>query len=96
METVRCFAKGFRTLLAVLAFLVTGLLSVFGALDLTPIVSLFVKDPAMLGAAMVGVAALFGWLRYVTTTPMFQKHDAPAADEAPESGERPRSLDSGV
>lgn len=95
MNAVKCFAKGYRTLLAVLAFLVTGLLSVVGALDLTPVVSLFVKDPAMLGAAMVGVGALFGFLRYLTNSPMFSPHphDTDGVDEAPDLK---RDLDRGV
>lgn len=73
MNAIACFAKGWRTLTAVAAFLVTGLLSVAGTLDLTPVVELFVKDPAMLGVAMVGIAALFGWLRYITNSPLGSK-----------------------
>ncbi len=70
MNAVSCFAKGWRTLAAVAAFIITGFLGIVGTLDLTPIVALFVKDPAMVGVAMVGVGALFGWLRYITNTPL--------------------------
>jgi hypothetical protein len=69
--------KGFRTLIPVATFIVTGLLSTFGALDLTPLVSMFVRDPMYLGAAMVGVGLLFGFLRYLTTTPLFSAKPAP-------------------
>lgn len=79
-NAVALFAKGWRTLSAVLAFLVTGLLSVAGALDLTPVVSLFVNDPALLGAAMVAIGALFGFLRYITSTPLFSATPAPQLD----------------
>lgn len=95
MEAVRCFAKGWRTLSAVLAFIITGLLSVVGTLDLTPVIALLVKDPALLGAAMVGVGALFGFLRYLTTTPLMSPTPAAAPDEAPPP-ERPRDCDRGM
>lgn len=70
MDALACFAKGWRTLTAVAAFLVAGLLSIVGTLDLTPLVQMFVKDPAMLGVAMLGIGALFGWLRYITNSPL--------------------------
>lgn len=97
MKAVRLFLKGFRTIGAVLAFLITGLLGAVGTLDLTPVVALFVKDPARLGAAMVMVAALFGWLRWLTTSPLFTPHPVKTdvVDEAP-VGDRPRALDTGV
>lgn len=78
--------KGWRTLSAVLAFLATGLLSVFGAVDLTPVIALFVQDPALLGAAMVGVGILFGVLRAFTNSPIFYQnpHRGADVDEAPE------------
>lgn len=77
--------RGWRTIAAVLGFLITGFLGVVGTLDLTPVVALFVKDPPLLGAAMVGIAALFGYLRYLTTTPLFSPRAAVAqsVDEAP-------------
>lgn len=65
--------KGYRQILTAGAFLGAGLLSVAGTIDLTPLVSLFVKNPAYLGAAMCGVGLLLGWLRYITTTPMFRQ-----------------------
>lgn len=72
-STLSCFAKGFRTLIAVLGFIICGVLSVAGSIDLTPLVTLFVKNQAYLGATMVCVGLLFGWLRYLTTTPLFRK-----------------------
>lgn len=80
------FLKGWRTLSAVVMFLATGLLSVFGAVDLSPVVALFVQDPALLGAAMVGVGILFGFLRYLTSSPMgyYEPHRGADVDEAPE------------
>lgn len=77
MNAVSCFAKGWRTLSAVAAFIVTGLLSVVGTLDLTPLVQMFVKNPEYLGLAMLGTGALFGWLRYITSTPMGSKEPDP-------------------
>lgn len=76
MNALACFAKGFRTLIAVLGFIICGILSVAGSIDLTPLIALFVKNQAYLGAAMVCVGLLFGWLRYLTTTALFkQSHD---------------------
>lgn len=72
-DTIACFGKGFRTLAGAGAFIVVGILSVAGTLDLTPVVALFVKDPAILGAVMVGVGAFFGYMRYLTTTPIFHR-----------------------
>lgn len=97
MDALRKFLKGFRTLGTCLAFLLTGLLSVIGSLDLTPLVALFVENPAMLGAVMVCVGALFGYLRYLTNTPLFSPYQQgpQGIDEAPEFDRRPRSLDEG-
>lgn len=84
---MNALTKGWRTLSAVLAFLATGLLSVFGAVDLTPVIAMFVQDPALLGAAMVGVGILFGVLRTITNGPMFYNQDphrGADVDEAPE------------
>ncbi len=69
-KTVACFMKGYRTLAAVFSFLIVGALSVVGTLDLTPLVALFVKDQAYVGVAMLGIGALFGWLRWITSTPL--------------------------
>lgn len=69
--------KGFRTLIPVATFIITGLLSTFGALDLTPLIALFVRDPIYLGAAMVAIGLLFGFLRYLSTTPIFSTTPAP-------------------
>lgn len=82
MQFNACFMKGWRTLSACGAFLVTGFLSVFGSLDLTPVVEMFIRDPAMLGVAMVGVGALFGALRYLTSTPLGDSQPDPYASYA--------------
>lgn len=95
MKAVACFAKGFRTIFACLAFIMTGLLSVFGALDLQPVIALFVKDPEILAAAMVAVGALFGFLRYVSTTPMFSPHPVDAVDDV-DQGRLKRDIEVGA
>jgi hypothetical protein len=68
MNAVTGFLKAFHTALSAGAFAIVGILSVAGQLDLTPVVALFVKDPAYLGAAMVGVAALFGILHSLSNS----------------------------
>lgn len=96
MNAVARFIKGFRTMISAGAFAVVGLLSVAGSLDLTPVVAMFVKDPAKLGAAMVGVGALFAFLRYISSTPVGMK-DSPAVDEAPDDGKNARQkIDAGA
>jgi hypothetical protein len=72
------FAKGFRTIIAALALIIAGVLSAVGTLDLSPLVAMFVRNPATLGAAMVGIGLLFGWLRYLSTTPLFKPTPAGA------------------
>lgn len=79
MKLNACFMKGWRTLTACAAFVVTGLLSIVGELDLTPVVSLAVKNPEYVGVAMVGVGALFAGLRYLTSTSITEKHSEPDA-----------------
>lgn len=69
------FAQGFRTLASAGALAVVGLLGAAGSIDLTPVVALFVKNPAYLGAAMCGVGLLFGYLRIITKTEAFRKLD---------------------
>lgn len=88
MNALACFAKGFRTLIAVLGFIICGILTVAGSIDLTPLIALFVKNQAYLGAAMVCVGLLFGWLRYLTTTPLFkQAHDGEGLKRGCDTGE---------
>lgn len=94
MRALSTIGKGYRTLMGVVAFIVTGLLSVAGMVDLTPLVALFVKDPAYLGAVMVVVGMVFGFARYMTTTPIMQPHRASyGVDEAPELK---RGMDAGA
>lgn len=65
-----CFMKGWRTLSATGALVVTGLLGAVGEVDLKPVVALFVKEPELLGVAMVAIGLFFGLLRYLTTAPI--------------------------
>lgn len=90
MNSLGCALSGFRTIVVALALALTGMLGVLGQLDLTPIVALFVKDPAYLGAAMVVVAAVFGFLRFLSSTPMFKRREAPDGE-----GRKP-GVDEGV
>lgn len=65
LAAFKTFTTRFRTFISAGAFALVGLVSVAGGIDLTPVVALFVKDPALLGAAMVGVGILFGYLHYL-------------------------------
>lgn len=47
---------------------ITSILSVFGAIDITPILALFIKNPALVPAIVAGIGILYGLLRMVTTT----------------------------
>lgn len=60
--------KGFRTFIGAGAFGVVGALGIIGEFDLTPVVQLFVHNPASLPLAMLGVGIFFGILRYYTDT----------------------------
>lgn len=96
-SAVACFAKGWRTLTACAAFVVTGLLSVAGSIDMTPVVAFIVKDPELVGVAMVGVGVLFGFLRYLSTTPiMSPTHAAGSGSEVDEAPELKRDVDAGA
>lgn len=86
MKFNACFLKGWRTLSACAAFAVTGLLSIVGELDLTPVVALAVKNPEYVGVAMVGVGALFAFLRYLTTTGITESTPDPDAAYASLAG----------
>jgi hypothetical protein len=59
-------AKGFRTFIGAGAIGVVGVLGAVGDVDLTPIVQLFVKDPAALPVVMVLIAIFFGVMRQLT------------------------------
>lgn len=98
MKAVSCFMKGWRTLTAAGAFVVAGLFSVVGSIDLTPVVALIVKDPELIGAAMVGVGILFGFLRYLSSTPiMSPTHvDSGAGSEVDEAPDLKRDVDAGA
>lgn len=90
-----CFAKGFRTITAAVGIIIAGLLGAVGTIDLTPVVALFVKNPAYLGAAMAGVGVLLGLFRYLTTTPLFQPVAPPPAAATADPVMIKRGLDSG-
>ncbi len=63
--------KGWRTIVAAILKGLLGLADVVGALDLRPLVRVFVHgDEAQVGAVMSGLAVLFALLRVVTTTPV--------------------------
>lgn len=87
-----CFLKGWRTLGSALGLVVCGILGAAGTIDLTPLVALFVKDPAYLGAAMVLVGLFFGFLRSITSSSIFRR-EPEGVDEAPELK---RGLDAGM
>jgi hypothetical protein len=88
------FTQGFRTLAGAAAFLIVGLLGAAGSIDLTPLVALFVKNPAYLGAAMVCVGLLFGYLRLITKTAAFRKIEGLPADD--DDGKPKRGMDAGA
>lgn len=97
MKAVSCFMKGWRTLTAAGAFVVAGFFSVAGSIDLTPVVALIVKDPELIGAAMVGVGVLFGLLRYFTTTPLMSADPHRGADgQVDEAPDLKRDVDRGA
>lgn len=97
-SAISCFAKGWRTLAAAGAFVLTGLFSVVGSIDMTPVVALIVKDPELIGAAMVGVGVLFGFLRYLSTTPIMSATHADhgAGSEVDEAPDLKRDVDVGA
>ncbi len=75
--------QGFRTLATAGALVVIGGMSAVGSLDLTPLVSMFVKNPASLGATMVVIGLVFGYLRFITHTSAFQNLAGEDADGHP-------------
>lgn len=78
------FMKGWRTLATAGTFVLGGLVAAAGQIDMTPVVAFIVKDPEMIGVAMVGVGLLFGMLRYLTSTPITSTVPLSQVDEAPE------------
>jgi chromate transport protein ChrA len=66
--------KGWRTLIAAGLAAMLGLADVFGAIDLRPLVRVFVHgDEAAVGAVMTALALGFALLRLITTGPVGDK-----------------------
>jgi hypothetical protein len=63
--------RGWRTMLAAALTGVLGLADAFGAIDLRPLVRVFVHgDEAQVGAVMTALALVFALLRLITTSPV--------------------------
>ena len=70
-QKLRGRLKGWRTIVAALLMGILGFADAVGALDLRPLIRIFVHgDEAQLGAVMTALAILFALLRLVTTTPV--------------------------
>jgi hypothetical protein len=70
-QKLRGGLKGWRTIVAAILTGLLGLADAVGALDLRPLVRVFVHgDEAQVGAVMTVLAVLFALLRLVTTTPV--------------------------
>jgi len=70
-QKLRAGLKGWRTMVAAVLTGLLGLADVVGAVDLRPLVRVFVHgDEAQVGAVMTALAVLFALLRVVTTTPV--------------------------
>jgi hypothetical protein len=66
--------KGWRTLIAAAATGLIGLADIAGAIDLRPLVRVFVNgDEAAVGAVMTALALGFALLRLITTGPVGDK-----------------------
>lgn len=61
-----------RSFLGAGAFALVGLLGILGTFDLSPIVGLFVTDPATLPIAMLLIGIFFGVLHYYTASDTMQ------------------------
>jgi len=71
-QKITHLGEGFRTAICVGVVSLVGVADATGSVDITPFVTLFVSDKAKLGTIIVTLAILFGVMRYLTTTPMFQ------------------------
>jgi hypothetical protein len=70
-QKLRGRLKGWRTIVAAILTALIGLADAVGAIDLRPLIRIFVHgDEAQVGAVMTGLAVLFALLRLVTTTPI--------------------------
>jgi hypothetical protein len=78
--------RGLKTMLAAVVFGVVGVLQMTGYIDLVPLFKLFgVSDEKVLGAIPVLSMIVFGYLRYITTTPVGES-TPPIAQSAPVKG----------
>jgi len=62
--------QGWRTTIGASAIGIIGALQIFGAVDITPLLKLFLHDDQIVGAVMVIMAVVMGYLRYITSTPV--------------------------
>ena len=74
LETVKAHIRarlvGLRTFVGAGAVALVGIAQLAGSVDITPLVHLFVKDQDQVGLVIVVLAVFFGFLRYITTTPV--------------------------
>ena len=71
LRNLRGKLKGWRTIAAAILTALLGLADVVGAIDLRPLIRVFVHgDEAQVGAVMTLLAVLFALLRLATTTPI--------------------------
>ncbi len=70
-QNLRGKLKGWRTIAAAILTALLGLADAIGAIDLRPLIRVFVHgDEAQVGAVMTTLAIVFALLRLVTTTPI--------------------------
>lgn len=71
--------QGLRTIVVSGVLVAVGAAQTYGAVDITPLVRVFVKDENQLGVVMVVIALVFGYLRWITQTPVGQGTPAAVA-----------------
>jgi hypothetical protein len=68
---LRANIKGWRTLIAAGVTVLLGLADALGAIDVRPLIRVFVHgDEAQVGAVMTALALTFALLRLITTGPV--------------------------
>lgn len=81
---VHRIGQGFRTLVCSLLVALVGVADIVGSIDISPLVGAFLPNKDAIGMVMVSLALLFGVLRYLTTTGMFEQHPRVEGQIAPE------------
>lgn len=71
--------KGWRTMAFAMLVTAFGLLDALSVVDLTPLLSAWLPE-GRVGAVLSLIGIATAWLRYVTTTAMGEKDDAPEPD----------------